>query len=128
MRKDKILENIPELDYIRRWTESMDRKQYKEAISILEEGLKFAKERGSVQFVRHFQSLKQTTKTRFIQGKEAKISCSFCGKKQDAVTKMVAGANAFICEECIKLCLQIIAQKPTPSSHKKKLTSDTKEI
>ena len=34
--------------------------------------------------------------------------CSFCGKTQPQVLKLIAGPNAFICNECIELCLEII--------------------
>jgi ATP-dependent Clp protease ATP-binding subunit ClpX len=34
--------------------------------------------------------------------------CSFCGKTQDEVKKLVAGKNVYICDECIKLCNDIL--------------------
>ncbi len=36
------------------------------------------------------------------------IYCSFCGKPQDSVGKMIQGASAFICDECIRLCNSIL--------------------
>jgi len=41
-------------------------------------------------------------------GKEGSLHCSFCGKDQKDVVKLVAGPNAYICNECIKLCNEII--------------------
>lgn len=38
-----------------------------------------------------------------------KLSCSFCGKSQDQVIKLIAGPDVFICDECIKLCTEIVA-------------------
>ncbi|HHO47507.1 MAG TPA: ATP-dependent Clp protease ATP-binding subunit ClpX [Desulfobacteraceae bacterium] len=35
-------------------------------------------------------------------------SCSFCGKNQDEVNKLVAGPNVYICDECIELCNEIV--------------------
>lgn len=35
-------------------------------------------------------------------------SCSFCGKNQDEVGKLVAGPNVYICDECIDLCNEIV--------------------
>ena len=35
--------------------------------------------------------------------------CSFCGKTQDQVRRLVAGPNVFICNECILLCQEIIS-------------------
>ena len=40
------------------------------------------------------------------------IYCSFCGKSQDEVNKMVAGpANCFICDECIDICSEIMEEE-----------------
>lgn len=36
------------------------------------------------------------------------LRCSFCGKSQDKVRRLVAGPNVFICDECVKLCSDII--------------------
>jgi hypothetical protein len=40
---------------------------------------------------------------------EGRLTCSFCGKSQDEVRKLIAGPNVFICDECIDLCNDIIA-------------------
>jgi|SRR5262252_8632522 len=37
--------------------------------------------------------------------------CSFCGKAQTDVKKLVAGPGVFICDECVQLCQQIIKKK-----------------
>jgi hypothetical protein len=41
----------------------------------------------------------------------AKIACSFCLKSAAAVQKMIAGPGVFICNECIDLCNDILAQE-----------------
>ncbi|HEY7124384.1 MAG TPA: ClpX C4-type zinc finger protein [Ktedonobacterales bacterium] len=41
--------------------------------------------------------------------------CSFCDKPQEWVTRLIAGPNVFICNECVALCEQIIAEE-SPSS------------
>ncbi|MCH9631153.1 MAG: ATP-dependent Clp protease ATP-binding subunit ClpX [Chlamydiia bacterium] len=46
-------------------------------------------------------------------------SCSFCGREEEAVEKLVSGPGAFICDKCIRLCMDIIQKKPT--SHDIKL-------
>jgi len=38
------------------------------------------------------------------------VICSFCGKKQDEVKKLIAGPNVFICDECIELCNEIVLE------------------
>ena len=43
---------------------------------------------------------------------EEKIRCSFCGKTQDQVRKMIAGSNnVYICDECIELCGEILEEE-----------------
>lgn len=39
------------------------------------------------------------------------VHCSFCGKSQDEVKKIVAGPGVYICNECVDLCQQIIKQE-----------------
>ena len=36
------------------------------------------------------------------------VRCSFCGKSQNGVEKIIAGPGVFICNECIKTCNKII--------------------
>ncbi|GAY74133.1 ATP-dependent Clp protease ATP-binding subunit ClpX [Lentilactobacillus kosonis] len=44
------------------------------------------------------------------------VTCSFCGKSQDQVKKIVAGPGVYICNECIDLCKQIIDEELAPES------------
>jgi hypothetical protein len=48
-----------------------------------------------------------------IGGSDAKNSlhCSFCGKGQHEVRKLIAGPTVFICDECVELCLDIIGEE-----------------
>jgi len=39
------------------------------------------------------------------------LGCSFCGKSQDQVRKLIAGPRVYICDECIELCNEIIAEE-----------------
>jgi ATP-dependent Clp protease ATP-binding subunit ClpX len=41
-------------------------------------------------------------------GSEKLLYCSFCGKSQHEVRKLIAGPSVFICDECIELCNDII--------------------
>ena len=53
-------------------------------------------------------------KGEYIAGRniEDKIRCSFCGKSQEQVRKMIAGPNgAFICDECVEVCTEIIEEE-----------------
>ena len=41
-----------------------------------------------------------------------KIRCSFCGKTQDQVRKLIAGpGGAYICDECVDICAEIIEEE-----------------
>ena len=42
------------------------------------------------------------------------IRCSFCGKHQDQVAKIIAGPGAYICNECVHLCMDILDDMPSP--------------
>lgn len=46
-------------------------------------------------------------------GEETRHYCSFCGKNQEEVHKLIAGHGVYICDECIDLCNQIIAEEKT---------------
>lgn len=39
------------------------------------------------------------------------LKCSFCGKSQDQVKRLIAGPNVYICDECIDLCQEIIQEE-----------------
>jgi ATP-dependent Clp protease ATP-binding subunit ClpX len=39
--------------------------------------------------------------------------CSFCGRTEDVVDKLISGPNAFICDKCVNLCMDILQKKPT---------------
>ena len=43
--------------------------------------------------------------------KYGNLFCSFCGKNQDEVKKLIAGPSVYICDECIELCNDIIAEE-----------------
>ena len=42
---------------------------------------------------------------------KGQLKCSFCGKSQDQVRKLVAGPGVYICDECIELCNEIIEEE-----------------
>jgi len=41
----------------------------------------------------------------------SELNCSFCGKNQDEVQRLIAGPDVYICDECVALCNEIIAQE-----------------
>ncbi len=52
-----------------------------------------------------------------IGGSDSKntLFCSFCGKSQHEVRKLIAGPTVFICDECVELCMDIIREGNTSS-------------
>ncbi len=54
------------------------------------------------------------------------LYCSFCGKSQHEVRKLIAGPSVFVCDECVELCNDIIREEISeisPKEHKKALPS-----
>lgn len=49
--------------------------------------------------------------------KDKNLYCSFCGKRKDEVQKLISGPSVYVCNECVKLCNDIIAEEE--SSHAK---------
>ena len=45
------------------------------------------------------------------------LLCSFCGKSQRQVKKLIAGPGVYICDECIDLCNEIIDEELTAPAH-----------
>lgn len=45
------------------------------------------------------------------------LFCSFCGKNQHEVSKLIAGFTVFICNECVELCTQIINEDKNDKSN-----------
>ena len=44
------------------------------------------------------------------ENKEKQLFCSFCGKNQSEVKKLIAGPSVYICDECVALCNDIIKE------------------
>jgi len=56
---------------------------------------------------------------------EKVLYCSFCGKSQHEVKKLIAGPSVFICDECIELCNDIIRDEvPVETGDTKAAKSD----
>ncbi len=57
---------------------------------------------------------------------EAHLKCSFCGKSQEQVRKLIAGPGVYICDECIDLCNEILDEELLESPGKTKTGNDSK--
>jgi len=46
-----------------------------------------------------------------MENKDTKLTCTFCGKGQEDVRKLIAGPSVYICDECVDLCNDIIEEE-----------------
>ena len=44
------------------------------------------------------------------------IRCSFCGKPQSLVNRLIAGNGSYICDECVRMCMSIVEDMPAPQT------------
>lgn len=63
---------------------------------------------------------------------EGKLKCSFCGKSQDQVKKLIAGPQVYICDECVELCNEILDEeffelKEKKAAKEEKTSSDNEK-
>src|SRR5512146_1361431 len=52
-----------------------------------------------------------STTSTSTKGPKVPYRCSFCGKSQEQVRKLIAGQGVYICDECINLCQEIIEEE-----------------
>jgi ATP-dependent Clp protease ATP-binding subunit ClpX len=57
---------------------------------------------------------------------DAHLKCSFCGKSQDQVRKLIAGPGVYICDECIDLCNEILNEELADGQSVNRQASDPK--
>lgn len=58
---------------------------------------------------------------------ENRLKCSFCGKTQDQVKKLIAGPEVYICDECVELCNEILDEEFFEGKEKSKEEKTTDE-
>src|SRR5215469_10208758 len=56
------------------------------------------------------------------------LRCSFCGKSQHEVRKLIAGPTVFICDECVELCKDIVHEETKSSPEKSRDIPTPKEL
>ncbi len=60
---------------------------------------------------------------------DSKVRCSFCGKSQEQVRKLIAGPNgAYICDECVDICSEIIEEELAREEAEMDMDMDVEEI
>ena len=58
---------------------------------------------------------------------EKHLRCSFCGKSKESVKKFISGPNVYICNECISLCNEILAEEEERAAQEQTVPSPTPE-
>jgi hypothetical protein len=117
-------ERSPESVFFQSSCEAVLRQDYKEAFSLLEKGLKearnrFANQQDVVQLIAEIFGVAvllehgldesigiQATNEAVSPDKQKEEKCSFCGKTRSEVSKLIAGPDVFICDRCIRVCVQ----------------------
>ncbi|MEI8388246.1 MAG: ATP-dependent protease ATP-binding subunit ClpX [bacterium] len=59
---------------------------------------------------------------------DARLKCSFCGKTQDQVKKLIAGPEVYICDECVDLCNEILDEEFLDSSEEKEENAEAPKL
>ncbi len=54
-------------------------------------------------------------------------TCSFCGRTEDVVEKLISGPHAYICDKCVNLCMDIVHKKPSSYEIKSLKPKEIKE-
>jgi len=54
-------------------------------------------------------------------------TCSFCGRTEDVVEKLISGPHAYICDKCVNLCMDIVQKKPSSYEIKSLKPKEIKE-
>ncbi len=60
-----------------------------------------------------------------VKHDDSRLKCSFCGKSQDQVKKLIAGPEVYICDECVDLCNQILDEEFFENKDKEGAESET---
>jgi|TARA_B100001094_G_scaffold16307_2_gene14031 ATP-dependent Clp protease ATP-binding subunit ClpX len=63
-----------------------------------------------------------------VSEEKTKLNCSFCGKEQAKVKKLIAGPNTYICNECVDLCNDILVEEDKNDENLTPQISKPKEI
>ena len=56
---------------------------------------------------------------------DSHLRCSFCGKSKESVKKFISGPNVYICNECVSLCNEILAEEEEREAHESIVQSPT---
>ena len=132
----RIPEFPPEYDFIRHCCAAIDRQDYRSALESLKRGLRRSLEDpgriSGAELAKHLQSVVRALEAnlraaygydwehnvdvpRIAESRE-RLRCSFCGKRQGEVAKIISGGPVGICHDCVTVCNRILEEEPANSS------------
>ena len=59
---------------------------------------------------------------------DKKIRCSFCNRTQDQVDRLIAGNGAYICSDCVRLCVSIVDEELPKTTVKTPSKTEIRDI
>lgn len=120
MSKIDSFDPSPGFEYIAECLRAMGDRQYRDALTLLDEGIRnqlaSPQEVNAGELLKHLQALIAYLDFRLGEDfgtqweaqpnekDKIQIRCSFCGKTEPEVSKIIAGPGVFICNECIRTC------------------------
>jgi len=63
-----------------------------------------------------------------VKRDDSRLKCSFCGKTQDQVKKLIAGPEVYICDECVDLCNEILDEEFLDSDNEKEESAEAPKL
>jgi hypothetical protein len=127
MSNEEILESAPGFAYVSVCLAAINERRYRDALTSLDAGI--TKQLESPQTVDAGELLKHVrTLISYLDFRlgedfgsqweaqpneedQTQIRCSFCGKTEPEVKKIIAGPGVFICNECIQICADTLAKE-----------------
>jgi hypothetical protein len=126
MSGEEKLSSVPDFEYVNICLRAIDERRYHDALTSLEDGItkQLASQHrvNSADLLKHFRTLISYLDFRLGEdfgsqwevqpnvADENEIRCSFCGKKEPEVKRIIAGPGVFICNECIQICADTLAR------------------
>ncbi len=104
------------LDLIQEWMNALRGNRYGDAHSVLQKGLRDARETANDELLSHLEGLLEITAARERGGAlpqtamQIEDECSFCGIRKRHLFLLVAGPRGFICDVCTEVCARCIVE------------------
>lgn len=127
MPDEEILNSAPGFEYVSVCLRAINERRYRDALTSLDDGinrqLASPQTVNSGDLLKHFRALISYLDFRLGEDfgsqwevqpnvkDETEVRCSFCGKTEPEVKKIIAGPGVFICNECIQICADALPKE-----------------